>query len=183
MSISNCCFLTCMQISQETGQVVWYSHLLKNFPVYCDPHIKGFSIVNKTETDIFLELFLMIQWMLAIWFLIPLPFLNPPLTSGSSQFTYSWGLAWRILSITLLTCEMSTVVHYFEHSLSLPFWRIGIKTKLMQPCDHCCAFQICWHIECNTLTASSFKIWNSWTEISSPPLALFVVRLPNIHLT
>ena len=35
---SNCCFLTCIQISQEAGQVVWYSHLLKNFPVCCDPH-------------------------------------------------------------------------------------------------------------------------------------------------
>ena len=38
MSCSNCCFLTCIQISQEAGQVVWYSHLFQNFPVYCDPH-------------------------------------------------------------------------------------------------------------------------------------------------
>ena len=38
MSSSNCCFLTCIQISQEDDQVVWYSHLLQNFPVYCDPH-------------------------------------------------------------------------------------------------------------------------------------------------
>ena len=37
-SSSNCCFLTCIQVSQEAGQVLWYSHLLKNFPVYCDPH-------------------------------------------------------------------------------------------------------------------------------------------------
>ena len=125
----------------------------------------------------------MIQWMFTIWSLIPLPFLNPSLTSESSRFTYSWGLAWRILSITLLACEMSTVVQYFEHSLALPFFWIGMKTKLMQYCGHCCAFQICWHIGCNTLTASSFKFWNSSTEISSPPLVLFVVRLPKIHLT
>ena len=51
--------------------------------------------------------FLMIQWMLAISSLVPLPFLNPAWTSGSSQFMYCWSLAWRILSITLLACEMS----------------------------------------------------------------------------
>ena len=38
MSSSNCCFLTCIQISQEAGQVVWYSHILRNFPVCCGPH-------------------------------------------------------------------------------------------------------------------------------------------------
>ena len=47
----------------------------------------------------------MIQQMLTIWSLVPLPFLNPAWTSGSSQFTYYWRLAWRILSITLLACE------------------------------------------------------------------------------
>ena len=51
--------------------------------------------------------FSMTQWMLAIWSLVPLPFLNPIWTSGSSWFTYRWSLAWRILSITLLACEMS----------------------------------------------------------------------------
>ena len=55
MSSSNCCFLTCIQVSQEAGQVVWYSHLFQNFPVYCDPH-KGFGIINKAEIDVFLEL-------------------------------------------------------------------------------------------------------------------------------
>ena len=54
MSSSNCCFLTCIHISQEKGQVVWYSHLLKNFPVCGDSH-KGFVIVNKAEIDVFLE--------------------------------------------------------------------------------------------------------------------------------
>ena len=56
MSSSNCCFLTCIQISQEAGQVVWYSHLSQNFPVYCYPHSQGFGIVNKAEIDVFLEL-------------------------------------------------------------------------------------------------------------------------------
>ena len=54
--------------------------------------------------------FLMIHRMLAIWSLVPLPFLKPAWTSGSSQFTYCWSLAWRILSITLLVCEKSAIV-------------------------------------------------------------------------
>src|SRR5574337_563110 len=57
MSRSNCCFLTCVQISQGAGQVVWYSHLLKNFPQFIVIHtVKSFGIVNKTEIDVFLEL-------------------------------------------------------------------------------------------------------------------------------
>ena len=48
--------------------------------------------------------FSMIQWMLAIWSLVPLPYLNPAWTSESSRFMYCWSLAWRVLSITLLTC-------------------------------------------------------------------------------
>ena len=69
MSSSNCCYLTCIQISQEAGQVVWYSHLLKNFPQFIVIHIvKGFGIVNKAEIDVFGKslAFSMIQWMLAI---------------------------------------------------------------------------------------------------------------------
>src|SRR5574337_562937 len=58
MSSSNCCFLICIQISQEADQVVWYSHLLKNFPQFIVIHtVKGFGIVNKAERDVFLELF------------------------------------------------------------------------------------------------------------------------------
>ena len=121
----------------------------------------------------------MIQWMLAIWSLVPLPFLKPALTSGSSRSTYCWSLAWRILSITLLACEMSATVQWFERSLALPFFGIGIKTDLFQSW----VFQICWHIECSTFTASSFRIWNSSTGIPSPPLALFVVMLPKAYLT
>ena len=57
MSSSNCCFLTCIQISQEAHQVVWYSHLFQNFPQFLVIHtVKGFSIVNKAEIDVLLEL-------------------------------------------------------------------------------------------------------------------------------
>ena len=121
--------------------------------------------------------------MLAIWTLVPLPFLNPAWTSGSSWFTYHWSLAWRILSITLLVCEMSAIVQQCKHSLVLPFFGIGTKVNLFQSQSHCWVFQLCWHIECSTFTASSFRIWNSSTEIPSPPLPLFVVMLPKAHLT
>ena len=121
--------------------------------------------------------------MLAIWPLVPLPFLNPACRSGSSQFTYCWGLAWGILSINLLACEMSTIVQNFEHLLVLPFFGIGMKTDIFQSCGHFWVFQICWHIECSTFTASYFRIWNSSPWIPSLPLALFVVMLPKVHLT
>ena len=53
----NCCFLTCIQVSQEAGQVVWYSHLFQNFPQFIVIHtVKGFGTVNKAEIDVFLEL-------------------------------------------------------------------------------------------------------------------------------
>ena len=58
-----------------------------------------------------------------------------------------------------------------------------MKTDLFQPCGHCWVFQIGWHIECSTFTASSFRIWNSSTGIPSPPLTLFIVMLPKAHLT
>ena len=56
MSSSNCCFLTCIQVSQEAGQVVWYSHLFQSFPQFIVIHtVKAFGIVNKAEIDVFLE--------------------------------------------------------------------------------------------------------------------------------
>ena len=125
----------------------------------------------------------MMQWMLAIWSLVPLPFLNLAWTSESSQFMYCWSLAWRILSIILLVCEMSAVVQLFEHSLALPFFGTGMKTDLFQSCDHCWVFQIFWHIKWRSFTASPFRIWKSSTGIPSPPPALFIVILPIAHLT
>ena len=78
---------------------------------------------------------------------------------------------------------MSAIVWQFEHSLALPFFGIGMKTDLFQSCGHLWVFQICWHIECSTFTASSFRIWNRSAGIPSPPLALFIVILPKTHLT
>ena len=121
--------------------------------------------------------------MLPIWSLVPLPFLNPAFTSGISWFTYCWSLAWRILSIALLAFEMNAIVWEFEHCLALCFFEIGMETNLFQSCGPCRVFQICWHFECRTLTASSFRIWNSSVGIAAPTLALFVVMLPKAHLT
>jgi len=104
------------QISQEAGQVVWYSHLFQNFPQFIAIHIvKGFGAVNKAEIDDFWNslAFSVIQKTLAIWSLVLLPFLKPTWTSGSSWFTYCLSLAWRILCITLLACEMSAIVWAF----------------------------------------------------------------------
>ena len=140
MSSSNSCFLTCIQISQEAGQVVWYSHLLKNFPQFIAIHtVKGFGIVNKAEIDVSLELSCFFDDHVDVGNLI----------SGSSAFSKTslnireftvhvlLSLAWRILSITLVGCEMSAIVQYFEHSLALPFFGIGMKTDLFQSRGHC----------------------------------------------
>ena len=144
MSGSNCSFLTHIQISQETGKVVWYSYLSKNFPQFVVIHtVKGFSIVNEAEVDVFQDFF----FFSGILLFSPCPTNIGYLLSGSSdslkpnlyiwkfltivqEFMYFWSLAWRILSTNFLTCEMSATVWYFEHSLTLPFIGIGMKTDL-----------------------------------------------------
>ena len=56
MFSSNCCFLTCIEVSQEAGKVVWYSHIFKNFPQFVVIHtVKGFSLVSEAKVDVFLE--------------------------------------------------------------------------------------------------------------------------------
>ena len=113
MSNSNCCFLTCIQISQEAGQVVWYLHLFQNCPQFIVIHtVKGFGIVNKAEVDVLLEL--------SCIFNDPTDVGN--LISGSSAFSKTSLNIWNFmvhvllkpglenLGITLLACEMSAVV-------------------------------------------------------------------------
>ena len=122
MSSSNCCFLSYLHIGFSRGRSggLVFPALSEFSTVCCDPHSQRLKLLTLA--------FLMIQWVLAIWSLVLLPFLNPAWPSGSSQFTYCWSLAWRILSITLLDCEMSAIVRYFEHSLGLPF--SGLEWKL-----------------------------------------------------
>ena len=118
------------------------------------------------------------------------------LISGSSAISKPGLYIWKFLVHVLLkpsledfehdltwACETSAIIWWFEHSLALPFFRIRMETDLCQSCGHCWVFQIFWHIECSTLTTSSFRIWNSSAGIPSPPLALFIVMLPKAHLT
>ena len=92
MSSSNCCFLTCIQISQEAGKVVWYSHLFKNFPQFVVNHIvKGVSIVNEAEVDVSLEF--------PCFFYDPMDVGN--LISGSSAFSKTSLNIWKF-SVCLL---------------------------------------------------------------------------------
>ena len=120
--------------------------------------------------------FYMIQQMLAIWSLVPLPFLNPACTSSSSQFTYCWALpCWHVKQAQL--CNSLNIL-WQGPSLGLE-WKLTFSS----PMATFWVFQICWHIECSTFTASSFRILNSSAGILSPPLALFVVMLPKACLT
>ena len=68
MSGSNCCFLTYIQVSQEADDVVWFSHLFKNFPQFSVIHTpKGFSVVNEAEVDIFSGTLLLFLWSNGCW--------------------------------------------------------------------------------------------------------------------
>ena len=89
MSNSTCCFLTCTQVLQEAGKVVWYSQLFKNYPQFVVIHtVKGFNVVNEAKVDVFLRF--------SCFFYDPLDVGN--LTSGSSAFSKSslniWNFSW-----------------------------------------------------------------------------------------
>ena len=128
MSSPNCCFLTCVQISQEAGEVAWCSRLCKSFPQCVMMHtVKGFSIVNEAEIDVFLEFPCFLYDPVNVGNLI----------SGASAFSKSsvdickfWvhillKPTLRVLSITSPACELRALVWQFEHSQALPFFGIG----------------------------------------------------------
>ena len=111
MSSSNCCFLSCSQISQEAGQVVWYSHLLKNFPQFVVIHmVKGFGIVNKAEIRVFLEF--------SCFFYDSTDFGN--LISGSSVFSKSSLNIWKFSVHVLLKPGLENFEHYFTSGNGKP---------------------------------------------------------------
>ena len=104
MSSSNCCFLTCIQVSQEAGQAVWYSHLFQNFPQFIVSHtVKGFGVVNKAEIDVFLEL--------SCSFNDPADVGN--LISGSSAFSKTSFNIWKFTVHVLLKPGLENFKHYF----------------------------------------------------------------------
>jgi len=105
MSSSNCCFLTCMQISQEAHQVIWYSHLLKNFSQFIVIYtVKGFGIINKSKVDVFLEL--------SCFFGDPVDVGN--LISGSSAFSKTSLNIWKFMVHVLLKPGLENFEHYFS---------------------------------------------------------------------
>ena len=104
MSSSNCCFLTCMQVSQEAGQVVWYSHLFQNFPQFIVIHtVKGFGIENRAEIDVFLECVCLFD--------DPADVGN--LTSSSSAFSKTSLNIWKFTVYVLLKLGLENFEHYF----------------------------------------------------------------------
>ena len=115
MSSSNYCFLTCIQVSQEAGQVVWYSHLFQNFPRFVVVHrVKGFGVVNKAEVDVFLEL--------SCFFRDPADVGN--LISGSSAFSKTSLNNWKFTVHVLLKPGLENFEHSFT-SMGLPWWLRG----------------------------------------------------------
>ena len=142
--------------------------------------IKGFWVINETEEDAFLE--------------FPCFLYDPTdvenLISGSSAFSkpslYIVNFLVHLLtkpSLKDFECYLASTWNECNCMVVWTFLGIGIKTDLFQSCGHCWVFQICWHIECITLIASSFRIWNGSAGIPSPPLALFVVILPELDFT
>ena len=104
MSSSNCCFLTCIQVSQEAGQVVWYFRLFQNFPLFIVIHtVKGFGIVNKAEIDVFLECSCFFDDSAEVGNLI----------SGSSAFSKTSLNIWKFIAHVLLKPGLENFEHYF----------------------------------------------------------------------
>ena len=174
MSSSNCCFLTCIQVLK--GQIRWFGipSSFRIFQFLVIHTVKGFGTVNKAKINVFLELF--------YFFDDPADVGN--LISGSSAFSKTSLNIWKFTVYVLLKPGVENFEHFFtivwgecNCAVAWAFFGIGMKTDLFQSCGHCWVFQICWHFECSTSTASSFRICSSSTGISSPPLVLFEVIL------
>ena len=122
MSDSNCCFLTCIQVSQEASQVVWYSHVFQNFPQFVVNHrVKSFSVVNEAEVDVFLEF--------SCFFYDPVDVGD--LISDSSVFSKSSLNIWEFFVHILLKPSMENFEHYFasvwnEHNCAVIWTFFGI---------------------------------------------------------
>ena len=146
--------------------------------------VKGFSIVNEAEIDVFLEFPCFFYYPADVGNLTSgsSAFLNPHCTSWVSQFTYCWRLAWRIFSITLLACEVQQLCGSLRILWCCPSLELEWKLTFYTPVATAELSKFAY-IDCSTLAAASFRIWNSSAGIPSPRLVLFIVMLPKARLT
>ena len=186
MSSSTCCFLTCIQISQDAGQVVWYFHLFQNFPQFIVIHtVKDFGTLNKEEIDVFVELSCFFDDPMDVGSLI----------SGSSAFSKTSLNIWKFMVCVLLKHGLGNFEHYFTSMwgecncavvwafFSIAFlwdWNKNRPFPVLWPL---LSFPNLLTYCVQHFTAASFRIWSGSTGIPSPPLALFIVMLPKAHLT
>ena len=124
MSSSNCCFLTCIQISQEAGKVVWYSHLFQNFPWFIVIHtVKSFGIVNKAGIDVFLKL--------SCFFDDPVDAGN--LISDSSAFSKTSLNIWKFTVHLLLKPDLENFEYYFTRVFSSVQFSRSVLSNSLRP--------------------------------------------------
>ena len=141
MSGSNCYLLTCLQISQETGKVFWYSDLLKNFPQFVVIHtVQGFGIVNKVEVDIFLEL--------SCFFDDPMDVGN--LISDSSAFSKSSLNIWNFTVHVLLKPGLENFQHYFASMWDECNWAVVLNILY-----HCLSLGLEWKLTFSSPVAAA----------------------------
>ena len=141
MSSSNCCFLPCIQVSQEAGQVVWYSHLFRNFPQFVVIHrVKGFGVVNKAEVDVFLEL--------SCFFYDPTDVGS--LISGSSAFSKSNLNIWKFSIHVLLKPGLENFEQYLASVWDEWHWvvvRIFFGIAFLWDWNENGAFLVLWSLQ------------------------------------
>ena len=125
MSHSNCCFLTCIQISQDARQVFWHSHLFQSFPQFVMIHtVKGFGIVNKAEKDVFLEL--------SCFFSDPTDVDN--LISGSAFSKISWNIWVLTFHVLLKSGLKSDYLNVLLHRVSVPPLHVTVNAFHSSEC-------------------------------------------------
>ena len=136
ISSSNCCFLACIQISQEAGQVVWYSHRFPNFPQFIVIHtVKGFGIVNKAEIEVFLELSC---------------FFNDPADVGN-------------LSITLLETNLDSILK--SRDITLPTMVHLVKAMVFPVVMYGCESWTIKKTECLRIDAFKLLCWRRLVRV------------------
>jgi len=156
MAGSNCCFLTCIQISQEAGKVVWYSHLFKNFLQFIVIHSQKLWHSQKDKSTCFSGTLMISdssafsKSSLNIWKFSVHVLLKPGLENFELYFASMWDecncvVVWTFFGIFFLWDCNGT----WPFPVLWPLW----------------VFQICWQNECSIFTAASFRIWNSSTGI------------------